>query len=739
MPKNCYDVLTVRIIMKYFWLIVAILLSPCAIAQVSSGTAFAVAPGLLVTNHHVVNGCASVEIITGEGRRAGTIVNSEELIDLALIRVTGLKGGTARLRTPRNVRLGESVMVFGFPLAGTLTSGGNFTAGLVSGLRGFRDAMGEIQITAPVQPGNSGGPVMDATALVIGVVQAKLITTGDIPQNVNFAISLETLSDFLARNRVQSRESAPNKPLDTAAVAELAKSFTYPIECRGKTQKAASLPPSPPPHQVPAPQPAACIGPHQATTWTNCIGTLSRADRSVYVGAFIAGAFEGPGTLTLPNGSSYTGTFAKGKYEGQGTYTFPSGTKYVGSFKNGYYNGKGIYSIANGETYEGDFVNGKYDGTGTQVFPDRKKYVGSFKDDKWVGSGTLTLPNGDSYVGAFNNSKFNGNGTYTAASGRRLVGEFKDDLPDGPGIISWPNGVSYEGVFKSNRFFGQGTVTWPDTGLAINDIGLLPDQSSKIQPPENKQASTRITNRPPRSNGDIRARDWSEKSLESAKLGDWIEAIRFASAAIAADPGYAPAYVNRCWAYIAKGYLDEAIGDCNLAIAIDPNNAAAMNNRGLIRQAQGDIKSALVDFEYACKSSISIACGNFQKIEGYSPTDIPSFIKKQLAESLIKYEEKDWDSVIKIATRVLDVAPTTTEAWVSRSGALANKGLLAEALSDAEAAIRLNPDFAMSYNNRGYVYQLMGRLRQAALDYEISCSLKLELACANLRNIQRPN
>ena len=233
-------------LVKNFWFIAALLFTPYVAAQVSSGTAFAVAPGLLVTNQHVVAGCSSVEVLAADGRRAGAVVDADALIDLALIRVTGLKGATARLRSPRNVRLGEAVMVFGFPLSGSLSSGGNFTSGLVSALRGLRDAAGEIQITAPVQPGNSGGPLMDASGLVIGVVQAKLDAlrtariTGDIPQNVNFAISLEVLADFLAKNRVAFQDSSSSAPLDTARVAELAQSFTYYIECRGRSQQATA-------------------------------------------------------------------------------------------------------------------------------------------------------------------------------------------------------------------------------------------------------------------------------------------------------------------------------------------------------------------------------------------------------------------------------------------------------------------------------------------------------------------
>ena len=167
-------------------------------------------------------------------------------------------------------------MVFGFPLSGSLSSGGNFTSGLVSALRGLRDAAGEVQITAPVQPGNSGGPLMDASGLVIGVVQAKLDAlrtariTGDIAQNVNFAISLEVLADFLAKNRVAFQDSSSSAPLDTARVAELAQSFTYYIECRGRSQQATAS------SSTKAEPPIAATRPPIASSQASVIGSASQ-------------------------------------------------------------------------------------------------------------------------------------------------------------------------------------------------------------------------------------------------------------------------------------------------------------------------------------------------------------------------------------------------------------------------------------------------------------------------------
>lgn len=203
----------------------------------SSGTGFTVAPGHIVTNQHVVAGCTRVDVVSADGRRTGMVVDSDELVDLALVRTTGLGGNIASLRRPGSVRLGEPAYAFGFPLAGLLSDSGNFTNGVVSSLRGLRESASEIQITTPVQPGNSGGAVIDASGQVIGVVVSKLDATavsratGDIPQNVNFAVSMQTLVDFLSRNRVPVRTAERTSPVDTAQIAELARSFTHRIVC----------------------------------------------------------------------------------------------------------------------------------------------------------------------------------------------------------------------------------------------------------------------------------------------------------------------------------------------------------------------------------------------------------------------------------------------------------------------------------------------------------------------------
>ena len=126
--------------------------------------------------------------------------------DLALLRTrAGTARAVAKFRQGRGIRPGASVVVMGYPLRGLLASEANVSAGAVSALAGPGDDRRLIQITAPVQPGNSGGPVLDAAGNVVGVVVAKLDairiarSTGDIPQNVNFAISRRSHQGFPRR------------------------------------------------------------------------------------------------------------------------------------------------------------------------------------------------------------------------------------------------------------------------------------------------------------------------------------------------------------------------------------------------------------------------------------------------------------------------------------------------------------------------------------------------------------
>ena len=111
------------------------------------------------------------------------------------------------------------------------------TTGIVSSLSGIRGDTRLLQITAPVQAGNSGGPLLDASGNVIGVVVSKLDAAwvakvaGDVPQNVNFAIRSNVLASFLDANGVDYRSSQAGSKLSTQQVASRAQAFTVLVEC----------------------------------------------------------------------------------------------------------------------------------------------------------------------------------------------------------------------------------------------------------------------------------------------------------------------------------------------------------------------------------------------------------------------------------------------------------------------------------------------------------------------------
>jgi serine protease Do len=112
---------------------------------------------------------------------------------------------------------------------------------VVSSLTGIGDDISRIQISTPVQPGNSGGPLLDRFGNAVGVVVSKLNAarvmqaTSDIPQNVNFAIKASVAISFLEANNVQIGVSSPTAnavPLDPSEVAEKAKQFTVQVICK---------------------------------------------------------------------------------------------------------------------------------------------------------------------------------------------------------------------------------------------------------------------------------------------------------------------------------------------------------------------------------------------------------------------------------------------------------------------------------------------------------------------------
>jgi S1-C subfamily serine protease len=205
---------------------------------VGTGTGFVVdRDGRVLTNHHVIDGCREVRIRQDDAGHEATVRATDAGDDLALIEVADGPRIAARFRSGREARPGESVVAFGFPLSSVLASSGTLTTGTISALSGLGNNPKQLQISAPVQPGNSGGPLIDQSGRIVGVVASKLNAlkvaqvTGDIPQNVNFAIKAKVATDFLDRHKINYEKAESKTELKTVAIGDQAKDYTVLVEC----------------------------------------------------------------------------------------------------------------------------------------------------------------------------------------------------------------------------------------------------------------------------------------------------------------------------------------------------------------------------------------------------------------------------------------------------------------------------------------------------------------------------
>ncbi len=170
-----------------------------------TGSGFYLGARTVVTAHHVVEGCTRVTLADG---RALEVIASDSDLDVAALRAPGPVGHWLSLANGA-LRLGQQVHAVGFPYYSIAGTSLNLTTGNVSALAGVDDDWRFFTFSAPVQPGNSGGPLIDSRGAVRGLVVARLSedyiaeTTGSLPQNVNYALGEEELEGFLRQNAVE--------------------------------------------------------------------------------------------------------------------------------------------------------------------------------------------------------------------------------------------------------------------------------------------------------------------------------------------------------------------------------------------------------------------------------------------------------------------------------------------------------------------------------------------------------
>jgi S1-C subfamily serine protease len=170
----------------------------------TDGTCFAVGPdGTLLTAAHVIEDARRITVaFPGRQEEPAEVVRSDADVDLALLRIHRATPDYLVIPKESPAHMGDRVFTVGYPAATLLGASPKFAEGSVSSLVGGGENDSLIQITVPVQPGNSGGPVVDEEGQLVGIVSATAEDesfyqeTGAYPQNVSFAVKAELAGEL---------------------------------------------------------------------------------------------------------------------------------------------------------------------------------------------------------------------------------------------------------------------------------------------------------------------------------------------------------------------------------------------------------------------------------------------------------------------------------------------------------------------------------------------------------------
>ena len=193
----------------------------------SSGTGFIITKkGYVMTCYHVIADSNTIKIKVGNDIYSAKVVRKDPNNDLALLKIHGTFPALA-FSSKRSAKMGQEVFTIGFPNPVLQGISAKFTNGTVNSLTGFRDDVRLYQISVPVQPGNSGGPLLDDRGNIIGVIVAMIDAktafniTGSLPQNVNYAVKstyaqaiIDTMPEVAAKLLSPSRNSSFDAAVD---------------------------------------------------------------------------------------------------------------------------------------------------------------------------------------------------------------------------------------------------------------------------------------------------------------------------------------------------------------------------------------------------------------------------------------------------------------------------------------------------------------------------------------------
>ena len=219
-----------------------------SLITIGSGSGFYINnKGYALTNNHVIDICKqSIAVIDGK-ETLFRVIATDKTNDVAVLK-TDYKSRNFIKINEDGAKLGENVIAVGYPLAGRLSDSVKITRGIVSSLSGLDNNIGQIQIDAALQPGNSGGPVLNENGELVGIASAglnKLLMAKEakyIPENVNFAVASPIVVNILKSKKVKyTTPGMFGGSFSNTELAELGDSSTIQLFCRNTRAEYARL------------------------------------------------------------------------------------------------------------------------------------------------------------------------------------------------------------------------------------------------------------------------------------------------------------------------------------------------------------------------------------------------------------------------------------------------------------------------------------------------------------------
>ena len=197
----------------------------------SVGTGLFVSSSRVLTNHHVISSCKDIELMRKGYASIAKVIAKDANSDLAILEVDRANSSSLKFGTDKGVRIGDKIAVLGYPL--DVGASIQLATGNISALTDLAEDTTRLQMSAPVQPGNSGGPLLDTNGHIVGVVYAMVekSISGRLTQSVNLAIKANVAQMFLDSNNVDYTVESSGNAKDLVDIADEARGSVVKIIC----------------------------------------------------------------------------------------------------------------------------------------------------------------------------------------------------------------------------------------------------------------------------------------------------------------------------------------------------------------------------------------------------------------------------------------------------------------------------------------------------------------------------